>query len=205
MNHAEAGKLGYEKSRQQLTRWCAKVHQQAKKRWGRKVCLECGKVIPYEKRCNKYCSHSCASTATNRGVCRHGKPRLRSTCELCGKALNKGRRFCSRKCSGAAKAKVQFSRLDKLESFEGERDGAVRRYLIEKLGVKCQLCGRKKWGKQVIPMVMDHVDGDSTNWRRSNLRLICPNCDAQTVTFKGRNRGNGRHYRRVRYAEGKSF
>ena len=37
-----------------------------------------------------------------------------------------------------------------------------------------------------------------------NLRLICPNCDALLPTFAGRNRGNGRVYRRLRYAEGKS-
>ena len=33
----------------------------------------------------------------------------------------------------------------------------------------------------------------------------CPNCDAQTPTYKGRNRGHGRYARRMRYQAGKSF
>ena len=38
----------------------------------------------------------------------------------------------------------------------------------------------------------------------SNLRLVCPNCDSQLPTYKNRNKGNGRHSRRVRYSKGKS-
>src|SRR6266540_5330922 len=38
-----------------------------------------------------------------------------------------------------------------------------------------------------------------------NLRLICPNCHAQTETYKAKNMGRGRHYRRERYAKGKSY
>ncbi|WIM86214.1 hypothetical protein PT015_14985 [Candidatus Mycobacterium wuenschmannii] len=41
--------------------------------------------------------------------------------------------------------------------------------------------------------------------RRENLRLICPNCDSQLPTYKARNRGSGRHYRRQRYANGQSY
>lgn len=32
--------------------------------------------------------------------------------------------------------------------------------------------------------VLDHIDGDCSNNKRENLRLICPNCDSQTSTFK---------------------
>ena len=126
-------------------------------------------------------------------------------CLQCGKKLNKGRRFCGHKCAGAAKAKAQFERLDAVSAFDGEYEGAVRRYLINKFGAKCQICEREKWGDRVIPVVMDHIDGNSTNWDRSNLRLICPNCDALLPTYKARNRGNGRHSRRERYRQGKSY
>lgn len=34
---------------------------------------------------------------------------------------------------------------------------------------------------------------------------ICPNCDSQLPTFKARNRGKGRAWRRQRYADGKSY
>lgn len=53
--------------------------------------------------------------------------------------------------------------------------------------------------------MLDHIEGDSTNNRRENLRLVCPNCDSQLPTFKARNRGNGRAWRRQRYADGKSY
>lgn len=55
-----------------------------------------------------------------------------------------------------------------------------------------------------LGFVLDHVDGDSGNNTRPNLRLVCPNCDSQLPTFKARNRGKGRAWRRQRYAGGKS-
>lgn len=61
------------------------------------------------------------------------------------------------------------------------------------------------WLDPPLAFVLDHIDGDPTNNRRESLRLICPNCDSQLATYKGRNRGKGRHYRRQRYADGKSF
>lgn len=54
-------------------------------------------------------------------------------------------------------------------------------------------------------MVIDHINGDATDNRRENLRLLCPNCDSQLPTFKSRNRGFGRHYRSQRYASGQSY
>lgn len=52
--------------------------------------------------------------------------------------------------------------------------------------------------------MLDHVDGDSGNNHRDNLRLVCPHCDSQLPTFEMRNEGKGRHSRRERYADGRS-
>ena len=54
-------------------------------------------------------------------------------------------------------------------------------------------------------MELDHIDGNRTNHKLENLRMLCPNCHSQTSTYKGRNKGNGRHSRKVRYQEGKSY
>lgn len=56
-----------------------------------------------------------------------------------------------------------------------------------------------------LTLILDHIDGNPENNRRDNLRLICPNCDSQLPTYKSRNRGNGRAFRRQRYADGKSY
>lgn len=56
-----------------------------------------------------------------------------------------------------------------------------------------------------LEFVLDHIDGDATNNTRENLRMVCPNCDSQLPTFKSKNRGKGRHFRRERYANGQSY
>jgi 5-methylcytosine-specific restriction endonuclease McrA len=43
----------------------------------------------------------------------------------------------------------------------------------------------------VVPLELDHVNGDRADNRLENLRLVCPNCHAQTDTYRGRNIGRG--------------
>ena len=63
--------------------------------------------------------------------------------------------------------------------------------------------GQVRVDREVV--ALEHIDGDSTNNRLETLRLVCPNCDSQLPTFKARNRGKGRAWRRQRYADGKSY
>ena len=71
----------------------------------------------------------------------------------------------------------------------------VRKYLIYKHGNKCMMCGLSEWKNITIPLVSDHIDGNSDNNNLENFRIICNNCDAILPTFKGKNRGKGRKER----------
>lgn len=73
----------------------------------------------------------------------------------------------------------------------------LRHYVFEKFGTKCSICG---WSQKnpvtgVAPLEIDHIDGNHTNNKEENLRLICPNCHALTSTFKNLNKGKGRAWR----------
>lgn len=82
---------------------------------------------------------------------------------------------------------------------------AIKRYLRETFGNKCSVCSIAKWNGKDLVFDLEHIDGNSENNSKENVCLICPNCHSQTATYKGKNKGNGRHIRRQRYKEGKSF
>jgi len=73
----------------------------------------------------------------------------------------------------------------------------VRRYVFEKYGERCSLCGfegyNQKTGNTIIQI--DHIDGNKENSTPENLRTLCPNCHAMTPTFMALNKGNGRKFR----------
>ena len=75
----------------------------------------------------------------------------------------------------------------------------IKRYLIHKKGHVCSICNRYTWNNQPIPLVCDHIDGNSNNSNLNNFRLVCCNCDAQLPTYKSKNKGNGRKYDRDYY------
>ena len=60
---------------------------------------------------------------------------------------------------------------------------------------KCEICNISEWNGKKIECELDHIDGDRTNNKLENLRILCPNCHSQTDTFRfKRGRGeNGKH------------
>ena len=138
-----------------------------------------------------------------------GPKRVRfPVCQHCGTdAGRKNARYCSNACQAAHRWKQTVAAIDSTGLIGTGFAPVVtaRRYLRERFGRACRSCGLTDWQGQPAPLLLDHIDGNADNWRVENLRLICPNCDALTPTFKNRNRGKGRYSRRIRYAAGKSY
>lgn len=139
-------------------------------------------------------------------------PRDKTTrfCKNCSKPLPSRRRrkiFCNSGCDMAYRNASRLARWLQTGEIEGIDPGPyIRQYLLKEQQHACAICGMKNtWAGQLLIFILDHVDGNAQHNHRKNLRLICPNCDSQLPTYKGRNCGNGRHSRRTRYAAGKSY
>lgn len=52
---------------------------------------------------------------------------------------------------------------------------------------KCECCGIVSWNNKPLNMQLDHIDGNRFNHCLKNLKMLCPNCHAQTDTFRAKN------------------
>jgi Zn finger protein HypA/HybF involved in hydrogenase expression len=165
-----------------------------------KMCKQCGIKLPYEKRRHTFCSHTCAGNFNRKGVFR---PHAHSdVCANCGGVKE---RRSNKYCNACIEKRI-FNRRTSLE--ESRDDRSRKRIIVEERGWKCAVCGLSEWMGKPIPLDLDHVDGNADNNTLENLRLICPNCHAQTETYKGANAGKGssrQKMRRQRYADGKTY
>lgn len=203
MNRSEAGKLGWAKTKEAMLAYTAELKNKARLRYAKtpRKCPRCEALIPYERRSNKFCTASCGAIWAN---AKRVFPLRR--CEGCGCALKRGgKKFCSNACQCRKQWNARVAEINATGKMPSTEPRCARRYLAETYGWQCVICKITSWQGQPTPLVLDHIDGNSDDWRVANLRLICPNCDAQTPTYKARNRGNGRFYRRQRYQRGQSY
>ena len=199
MTKSESGKLGAEKTK--IIKAEQKKQRELIYNANPNKCRKCDKKLTYDKKDNLFCSRYCAISVNNLGVKRHSNE---NACQYCGQTTKY--KFCSDVCY---KEHV-WKNLTK----EIEQNGFTnlapfsripKRYLLRTRGHKCEVCNLAEWNGQPIPIVLDHINCNAEDLRINNLRLICCNCDAQTPTYKSKNKGQGRHYRRKRYSEGKSY
>ena len=73
-------------------------------------------------------------------------------------------------------------RLDRNEEIDAKwlKQKLIEFSLIE---TKCSCGVSSIWNSKPLILHLDHIDGDSTNNRLSNLRILCPNCHTQTPTY----------------------
>ena len=131
-------------------------------------------------------------------------------CLNCKRVLVKRRtKYCDNKCQNDHRYQQYINRW-----LEGKETGIrgrtqtskyLYRWVREKQNQTCAICKISKWQGQQVPLVMDHIDGDSSNNDPNNLRMVCGNCDMLLPTYKNKNKGKGRHERRKRYARGQSY
>lgn len=189
-------------------------------------CKCCGKTLEETraKKQNVFCSRSCAATYNNPLK----PPRVKTTkktvtvavsstekvvyklkdvrnCVECGTILERATQkvYCKPQCKADHTFKLRLAHW--LETGEKTENRILRKYITHLDGYKCSCCGISEWQGKPITLEVEHKDGNSEDDRRENVCLICPNCHSQTDTYKGKNRGNGRHARAQRYRDGKSY
>jgi len=82
--------------------------------------------------------------------------------------------------------------VDYLSNYQPIQSYKLKNRLIREgiFDKRCSGCNNTHWLGQPISLELDHIDGNSNNNNLSNLRLLCPNCHAQTSTYRGKNIGN---------------
>jgi hypothetical protein len=130
--------------------------------------------------------------------------KIRPRCPICSKEPARAfYKYCSNACQFEYQYRSYIERWKANKEIGLSSIGIVSRhvkkYLREKFGNKCCLCGWSKMNPKTgtVPLVADHVDGNWRNNCEQNLRLICPNCDSLSPTYAALNKGNGRKDRAI--------
>ena len=150
------------------------------------ACDGCGK----QTKNRRFCSRSCCAKITNveypKRVKRNRSERTCSRCTKHFKSSTKTQVFCSKQCR----------ELDHLDRFmntlcidSDKKTPYIKTYCL-KYGLlrnECYECGMTEWRGRPAPLELDHINGENTDNRIENLRILCANCHAQTPTYRWKN------------------
>lgn len=82
-----------------------------------------------------------------------------------------------------------WNRDKTIKSFEGLTSNvAIKKRLVSSRDYRCQKCLLSEWLGIPICLELEHIDGNHNNNSQENLLLLCPNCHAQTPTWRNRKR-----------------
>lgn len=134
----------------------------------------------------KYCSRSCANSRT------HSPATKRKIAKTIKDTWSMKSEESKRKCLDAierGKITRQRNRLEYLAKTSTEdlsHESRKKKVFLEQ-NSSCDICNITDWMGKPLTFELDHIDGNKLNNRRENLRVLCPNCHAQTDTWRGRN------------------
>jgi 5-methylcytosine-specific restriction endonuclease McrA len=155
-----------------------------------KLCPKCN--IQHEKN-GRFCSRSCANTRTFTAESNE-KKRL-SGLEFYSKlSADERKEFHKEKTLKydfvEHQKKVQQKNRARSWSrpYEEMSHDSVRKRLLHEENHTCSECGIGNiYNGKPLSLELDHIDGNSKNNKRENLRILCPNCHSQTPTHRSKN------------------
>ena len=181
-----------------------------------KLCLHCGKPLPYKGHKNKkFCNKSCAASYNN--TKRTTASKETRYCKYCGKPIIplKGdswkdyanRKYCCFECYVNDHYHSFIEKWKKGEVSGSAPSGGinetVRKYILNKYNYKCAKCGWSEKNPYTgnIPLEIHHIDGNSDNNSEDNLIVLCPCCHSLTKNYRGGNTRSKRSKYRKNYKE----
>ena len=121
------------------------------------------------------------------------RPGNYETINLAIKRLNISIEHMTGKAHGTSIPKSTISLDDYMsgKAIVKARSGFKRRIIREKiLKNECNICGIKAiWRDNPLVLILDHINGNNQDYSIENLRLLCPNCNAQQPTFCRKKKG----------------
>ena len=155
-----------------------------------KTCPKCGST---HEKSGKFCSRSCANSRT-------------FTTEAINKKKASGAKYYSQFDADERKA-IQAEKIKKYNKNSADTKGtwtrrlrswdrpyeemgrdSLRKRVLHERNFTCEECGiGNEYNGKPLSLELDHIDGNNTNNKIENLRILCPNCHSQTPTHRSKN------------------